>query len=119
MIDESRTPESGEGGEGPKGPEFEVWNHLESGWQMAYDDMARRLPRESMRLYEGLAETLVEMNMRLFLAENDPNAANSLRGLFPDVDPRNVPAVLQALFKAYISGKNPWLRHAVELEVAG
>ena len=118
MTEEGSTPTSGGEGEGPRGPEFEVWNHLESGWQMAYDDMARQLPHETMNLFEGLAEALVEMNTRLLVPENDPSAANRLRSLFPDTDLRDVTSVLQRLFKSYLSGKNPWLRHAVELEVA-
>ena len=50
------TPTNGQESTPPEGPDFEVWNHLESGWQMAYDDMARQLPPEFRGIYSNLGE---------------------------------------------------------------
>jgi hypothetical protein len=102
-------------------PEFEVWNHLDSGWQMAYDDMAGRLPPDVFALYRALAAMLVELNFSLVIDPMDDSLIRRFQEYFPETTPRLLvtPAGLQSLFDRYLAGTNTWLNHAVELEIAG
>jgi len=50
-----------------EGPEFEVWNHLESGGSRPYDDMARRIGRENMKFFEAIAKAIVSLRTDLVL----------------------------------------------------
>ena len=105
----------------PDGPESEVWNHLESGWQQAYDDMVNRLPPRKRKLYLGVAAILVDLNFKLVVNPSDPGVAAAATTDFPEIDASffATPEVVQAVFQRYLSGANAWLRHAVELELAG
>jgi len=107
-------------GEPPEreGPDFEVWNHLWSGLDMARRDMASKLAPDSMRFYEGLAKTVVGTNLRLLLTSDDSWLADQLKRQFPGMKAGVEPNLVHAILKVLKSKKDPWLRHAVELEVA-
>ncbi|SRR6266542_313810 len=108
----------GDDDEASKGPEFEVWNHLESGWQQAYDDMARRVGRESMRFLEAFAEAIVGLRTDLVLHAEDLPVPKSLASALPKVSPEQLQRLEGVLADPSVLDSNPWLRHAVDLEVA-
>lgn len=115
MADE---PMDGEEGGAPEGPMFEVWNHLHAGLDLARMDMTDRLPPQTVHFLQHLAGALVEANCNLLLVEDDPSAFQRLAMVLPERKPGDAPGLLHGLYKWYVDGKDPWFRHAVELEVA-
>ena len=105
-----------EGGEGVDGPDFDVWNHLESGWQMAHDDMALKLPPEMLALFKNLAKVIVGAQSTPLVSTTDPAVAKQLSSMFPtsEVDQS---VILARLLGWFATRKDPWLTHAVELEL--
>ncbi len=103
-----------------EGPEFEVWNHLESGWQQAYDDMARRVGRDSMRFFEALAEAIVGLRTTLVLDVNDLPVPKTIADTFRGVSPEQLQRLARRFFEdPSLADSSPWMRHAVDLEVGG
>src|SRR5689334_15772217 len=105
--------------EQPEGPQFEVWNHLESGWQSAYDDMARQLGPEKMKQFELVASVIVGATSALHLDREMVPVRGKLRELVPTLDPSKYDFVFSIFLAWYQRDDNPWLKHAVELELAG
>src|SRR3712207_2853936 len=94
-----------------EGPEFDVWNHLESGWQMAYDDMVRQLgDRNLMQFYQRVAAIIVGSTSALHLDQDLKPVRSKLEELFPGLDPKKYEAILRAFLEVYQEGPNPWLR---------
>jgi hypothetical protein len=101
-----------------EGPEFEVWNHLDSGWQMAYDDMARQLEPEAMHFFESVASLIVGATSVLHLDREMSPIREKLQEFAPAADPSRYDALFSALLELYQRQANPWLKHAVELKLA-
>lgn len=101
-----------------EGPEFEVWNHLESGWQMAYDDMARQIDRQTMENFESIAAIVVRGGAALHLDSGMKPIRQQLETFLPGLSSSQYEAVFMAVATAFREGTNPWLSHAVELELA-
>lgn len=81
-----------------RGPEFQVWNHLWSGVEMASFEL-EVLSAEDRRVVDFVAKRLVDVRLQLTLARGSPESH------FLD------------LFEAKIN--DPWIRHAAEIEIAG
>lgn len=75
--------------ESPDRPDCEVWNHLESGLQVAYDDM-KRVVGEDMRCWEALAKAVVSLRMSLLVSGSIPELRDSFT-------PESQQALLKAL----------------------
>jgi hypothetical protein len=102
-----------------EGPEFEVWNHLESGWQMAWDDMAKSLgDRELMDFFETVAEVVVGVTSAFHLGKDLSPFGAKLKRVMPKIEGDGQEVFIKAVLQAYREGPNAWLRHAVELELA-
>src|SRR6266702_7088608 len=102
-----------------EGPEFEVWNHLEAGWQEAHDDMARKLAPESMRFFEALAEAIVGLRTDLVVPDKDLPVPESLARTFPQLATEHLQQLVRRFFQEpSLIDSSSWLRHAVDLEVA-
>jgi hypothetical protein len=108
-----------DGGDETVGPDFEVWNHLESGWQMAYDDLALKLSPEMLAFFLGMAKVIVGARSSLLVDPRDPALAKQIASVFPSVSPNDHGALFAGLMKVFAARGDPWLTHAVELELAG
>lgn len=104
--------------EKPDGPEFEVWNLLEAGLQMAYDDMARQLQPGTMKFWQLLAKQLIAMRLQPMLSSDTSNIPDELLAFIPKISEADWSEVLLELRDRPIEGWSPWLRHVVDLEVA-
>jgi hypothetical protein len=100
------------------GPDFEVWNYLMSGWQMAYDDLARKISPAMLAFYRGIAKVIVHARSSLLVNPQDAAISKQIAAVLPGVSPKDQSALLAGLMTWFASGKDPWLRHAVELELA-
>jgi hypothetical protein len=110
-VDDSESPR--------EGPEFDVWNHLESGWQQAYDDMAQRVGRETMQLFEGIAKAIVSLRTDLVLSQGSLPIPKAFGDVFPKLSPAQLQDLAAKLLgKPDAATSNVWMRHAVDLEVA-
>lgn len=106
-----------------EGPEFRVWNQITSGWEKAHDDMARQLDSDDMKLVVDIAKTLVGNKRRLIL---DDFASEWFAAFVADIEwPPGERSERIAKLAQYVVAKgestlldHPWIRHAVELEVA-
>jgi hypothetical protein len=99
------------------GPEFEVWNHMESGLQMARDDLANSLPGDDRRLYEALAQQFVGLRFGVVVTPEDVPDSPFLRENYPQIKPD----VLERFVRQLPNDPKTWdpfLRHAVEIEIA-
>lgn len=99
-------------------PDFEVWNHLESGWQMAVDDVRFKLSPEMLAFYQALAKLIVSAKSQLRVDLTRPELRAQLEALpipSPDV---NFAAFLTGMMKWYATGTDKWLTHLVHLELA-
>lgn len=109
------SPDDEAGGPSAK-PEFEVWNHLESGWQMAYDDMARKVSPAETRALESVAASVFDVKQSL-LHEDIAELPAGLVDSFSFLDGPVLKLFLTAVAERY-PDVPPMLRHAIELEVA-
>ena len=113
-----------------EGPEYRVWNQIMSGWEKAHDDMARQLDADDMKLVVDIAKTLVGNKRRLILDDfaSEWFAAFVAGTEWPPADTEWPPGERSeriAKLAQYVVAKgesslldHPWVRHAVELEVA-
>ncbi|MFN8670253.1 MAG: hypothetical protein U0164_23945 [Gemmatimonadaceae bacterium] len=104
--------------DGVSEPDFEVWNHLESGWQMAYDDIRFKLEPESLSFYESLARLIVHLKSQLRFDSRDPVVRRLLAETKTRVDEGDHDALLRGLLIWYSNGTDKWLTHLVHLEIA-
>jgi len=103
-----------------EGPEAEVWNHLESGWQQAYDDMARQVGQETMDVFEAIANAIVSLRTDLVLSQDSLPIPKALSEVFPEWSSDQLQKLAAKLLKEpSAADSNVWMRHAVDLEVAG
>jgi hypothetical protein len=105
--------------EGLGAPEFEVWNHLESGWQMAHDDMARTVGSGAMEFWEALASAVISLRLGLLLPGGALPVSDQLKKFFVRWTPETHQKLLKILAEHPEVISNPFLRHAIDLEVAG
>jgi hypothetical protein len=101
-----------------EGLDSEVWNHLESGWQMAYDDLAKHLAPEMLAFFRSLAGIVVGAKAHLRVDLSRAEFRDNLARLAPEVSPADHGALVRGLLQWYAAGKDPWLTHAVHLEIA-
>lgn len=101
-----------------EGPDFEVWNHLNSGWQQAHDDIARCLEPGQMQLFELVASIIVGGTSALHLDSELGPVREKLEEFIPGLASSQYEVVFNSFIEMYRSGDNPWLKHAVELELA-
>ncbi|MBA3646739.1 MAG: hypothetical protein H0W63_11260 [Gemmatimonadaceae bacterium] len=99
-------------------PDEDVWNHIDSGWQQAYDDIARKLAPETFEFYSKVAKLIVGMKSDLRIDASRAPIGEKLRSIFAEVPEGAERQVLTALLQWYSSGKDPWLTHAVDLQLA-
>ncbi len=100
------------------GPDEDVWNHLDSGWQKAHDDIARKLPAEFFEFYRNLAKLIVQMKSTMQVDVSNALFKSQLTKVFKELPPSSEAAVLGGLLKTFAQGSDRWLTHAVELELA-
>ncbi len=101
-----------------EGPEFEVWNHLDSGWQMAYDDMAEQVDPETMEVFKLVASIIVGGTSALHLDQEMAPVREKMEQFVPDLATSDYEMIFNNLVRSFRRGDNRWLRHAVELELA-
>jgi len=109
MSSEQQNPE-------PEGPEFEVWNYLDEGWEMAYNDLSEKLHPAGMQLLQALARSVFDLKESL-LVESAFRITQELENRFPNV-PSEVWGRLVKAIAAEYPQVDPWMKHAIELEVA-
>jgi hypothetical protein len=100
-----------------EGPDFEVWNWLESGWQQAYDDMARQSPPRPMAFYEAVADGVFNLKTSLFIAPGSEPISSAFASEFPQFSRADEIEILSSIAANY-PNLNVWIKHAIELEVA-
>lgn len=111
------TPMSEDDTEVP-GPDFEVWNHLESGWQMAYDDIRFKLDPNLLEFYQTLARLIVHLKSQLRFDSHDPVVLRLLADSKMPLQDGDHDALLRGLLKCHADGTDKWLTHLVHLEIA-
>jgi len=99
-------------------PEFEVWNHLESGWQMAFDDVNGKLTDGERVFYERLAHLVVEGKAELRLDLTRPEWRKKVAELSLQISDDQIGSLFKGLLSWYASGGDKWLRHFVHLRIA-
>jgi hypothetical protein len=104
--------------ERPEGPEFEMWIHLESGLDIAEDDMRRQVSEKEFEFWDALAKQLLALRVGLIVNPNSITESAALKRLVPHATPEVWQQILLSLDEDP-STWSPWLRHAVELRIAG
>jgi len=98
-------------------PEFEVWNHLWSGYDMAYADLQETIGDDAARIFDSLGSFVYDALTRLVVDLSDPNLTVALEEVFPGTSGSDPTVLFQSLFQAYRAGSSPVLRHSVELQL--
>jgi hypothetical protein len=119
MVDDNSGPESNAGADGLATPEFEVWNHLWSGLDMAYHDLEETLGDDAARLFDSLGDIVYKALTRLFVDPSDPSLGAKLMKEFPGLVGVKVKqaALLQSMLRAYKTGSWPVLKYSVDLQL--
>lgn len=98
-------------------PEFEVWNHLWSGVDKAYDDLEQTVGRDGARFFDSFGEIVYKALTRLFVNPADPTLATKLAKEFPGLAHTKRATLFHDLLRAYRAGSAPVLKHSVDLQL--
>jgi hypothetical protein len=115
MAGSDQGPEDDE----PYGPDFEVWNHLDGGLQVAHDDMANKLGPDLTALLMAIADGLVELKEQVFIPRDAPAISQKFAEVFPQFGSTQQANILNEAASIYAKNAGPFFRHAVHLAVAG
>ena len=110
--------DSDEADNAPLFPEFDVWNHLDSGWQMAFDDLKRTVDSDVLTLVQDIAHLVYGAQRRLIVPMDSEWLRGAAKRLLPTVTEVDGEKIIRATLAAMEEGRLPLVRYAVELEVA-
>jgi hypothetical protein len=101
-----------------EGPEFDVWNYLWQGYDAAYEEMSDGLGSKAAKTHQIMGEAVVQFLGTGLVSESSTSAFRSLKARFPSWSAKECRDIGELLVQLYQDDARPWLRHAVELEIA-
>ena len=101
----------------PLSPDEPVWNHMESGLQMARDDLSRQLGTNDVSFFTALAAQVLALRVGVVISETDTEVPRFLADGLPTISPELWRKVIRQLPQSP-EGWSPFLRHAVEIGIA-
>lgn len=104
--------------DGKQGPEYDVWNYLWQGYDAAYEEMSEGLGSKSAKTHQVMGEAVVQFLGTALVSESSTSAFRTIQKRFPSWSAKECREVGELLVELYQDDERPWLRHAVELEIA-
>lgn len=98
-------------------PEFEVWNHLSSGWDLAHQDIADKLHPDDLEFYTRAADVIVGALSEGMVGPHLEAVREKLTAMVPGLAPDTQRTLFTGLLQWYAKDEDPFLRHAVELRI--
>ncbi len=98
-------------------PDEPVWNHMESGAQMARDDLANQLGENDFRFYMALSDQVLALRINVLVSEPTTEIPSFLTDSLPQLSPELWRSVIKQLPQS-ADKWSPYLRYAVEIQVA-